>query len=132
MLGVKSYERDYVESARKKVDADVAAYVAVAGSIEDEAFEVVYFNNLVIVLEGLFVHRLRGVEGKDGNPLNEVRLLASSLLTNEGVLLADKQIKLKPGTSVLGLAVGDQIKVDEAGFRRLAAGFFEQIVARFP
>jgi hypothetical protein len=39
-----------------------------------EAFETLLFNNMILVLDRNFVHRLRMVIGKDGNPLNEVEL----------------------------------------------------------
>jgi hypothetical protein len=39
-----------------------------------EAFEVLFFNNMALVLDRYFVHRLRMVTGKDGNPLNEVEM----------------------------------------------------------
>ena len=61
---------------------------------------------MLLVLDGYFVHRLRGVEGKDGNALNEVRVLARSLMENGGTVTADPQITLDPAHSVLGLEVG--------------------------
>jgi hypothetical protein len=144
MLSVTSYGHEYIEAARKKIDDQVGAYGAVAaagarlrGAEKEEFdasmrdFEVVFFNNMVLVLENHFVHRTRALEKKDGNPLNEVRLLCTSMMSNDGRLVADKQIKLKPETSVLGYTVGDEIQVREADFRRLADGFFAEIEAKF-
>ena len=37
------------------------------------------------------------MELKDGNPLNEVRMLWTSMMQNDDVLLADKQIQVEPG-----------------------------------
>jgi hypothetical protein len=85
----------------------------------------------VIVLEGCFVHRLRGVEGKDGNPLNEVRVLATSILEHDGVLTVEKSIKWKPEASVLGLAPGDKVALTEADFTKLAKAYFAEIDAKF-
>jgi hypothetical protein len=128
MLAQARLPRDYVESIRSGLAARVAAYRKLPA---DDDFETVFFNDLVLVLELAFVHRLRKDEGKDGNPLNEVRLLATSLLTNDGRLLADKQIRLRPETSVLGYAAGDEIAVREEAFQRLAEGFLTEIEARY-
>jgi hypothetical protein len=73
-----------------------------------EAFEATFFNNMVLLLDYLFVHRLRTVEGKDGNPLNEVRILCNSMLLNDNIMTADKSIKLSPEGSVLKYRVGDK------------------------
>jgi hypothetical protein len=64
-------------------------------------------NNLTLVLDSYFVHRTRAIEGKDGNPLNEVRMLCNSILRSKGVLSADKTIKYEADTAVLKLRVGD-------------------------
>ena len=51
------------------------------------------------------------MEGKDGNPLNEVRMMGNSILQNHGVLSADKTIKYNPAKSILKLQVGAEIKL---------------------
>ena len=66
-----------------------------------------FFNHIVLSLDEYFVHRLRGVEGKDGNPLNEVRMIADSVMLHGGVLTVENAIKWNPETTVLGLAPGD-------------------------
>src|SRR2546429_7500835 len=124
MLGMKSYERNYVDACRAKIDADVRAFKK-SGSKE---LETTFFNNLVLKLEYMFVHRLTGAEGKDGNPLNEVRVLCNSMLFNDGKLQVDKLpgwpmsagsgIKLPPEKSLLKLRPGDAIKLSEADFAR--------------
>ena len=70
-------------------------------------------------------------EGKDGNPLNEVRMLCNSLVRNEGVLCADKTIKDKPETSVLKLRIGNEIAVNEARFQLFFETFFAEIQEKF-
>ncbi|GIJ49160.1 hypothetical protein Val02_60460 [Virgisporangium aliadipatigenens] len=129
MLAVSSYARDYIEGRRARFDEDVAAFRA--AGVDDAAFEAVYFNNLVLALELSFVHRLRALEKQDGNALNEVRLLAHSLLHHGGRLVEDRQITLDPAKTVLGYAVGDEIAVREADFVRLCKAFFAEIEARY-
>src|SRR5437899_3739164 len=82
----------------------------------------------------MFVHRLSGIEGKDGNPLNEVRVLCNSILLNRGKLQVDRLpgwpnsavagIKLPPEKSVLKLKAGDDVRLSEADFERLSKAFF--------
>ena len=140
MLAVKTYAQEYIDGCRSSMEAQLAAYtdlVTAAGSTKAstraavEAFEPHFFNNLTLVLDASFVHRTRALEGKDGNPLNEVRMLCSSLLTNDGVLAADKTIKYSPETSVLQLRVGDEIRLDEKQFRLLFEVFFAELERRF-
>jgi hypothetical protein len=136
VLGVNAYPRQYVDGVRAKLDAQVSFYKDVAKAAGKatkalDAFEPVFFNNLVVVLEMAFVHRLRTKEGKDGNALNEVRLLTTSLLSNDGRLVADKQIKLKPESSVLGLSVGDEIRLNDKDFGALSDAFFAELEKRF-
>lgn len=68
---------------------------------------------------------------KDGNPLNEVRMICNSILLNHGVMFADKTIKFNPAKSILKLQVGDEIKLTESDFVHLFAAFFAEIETKF-
>lgn len=93
MLGVRTYTRDYIKDCRARVDRDLSTYrKLVAGARKQapgyravtpaiRAFEARFFNNMVLVLNEIFVHRLRTVEGKTGNPLNEVATQCSTTKT---------------------------------------------------
>ena len=144
MLGMKEYEPDYVDACRSRVETQVAMFREVAQASRDhgdadvsalegalESLEYEYFNNMLIVLEGYFVHRLRAVEGTDGNALNEVRVLAQSLMENGGTVMADSQITLDPERTVLGLSVGDPITLTLQQFRRISDAFFREIQSKF-
>jgi hypothetical protein len=139
MLGVRNYTKEYIEECRSKVDADLSTYKKLAATARNqpadakalEAFEVTFFNNMVLVLDHLFVHRLRTVEGKDGNPLNEVRLLCDSMMNNHNIMGTDKTIKIDPAQSILKYKVGDEIKLNEAHFVLLGNAFFAEIESKF-
>lgn len=135
MLGVSTYSQEYIDACRAAVAAQLAAYAGVAQTAGDaaaiERFEPLFANHMVLALDGYFCHRLRGKEGKDGNPLNEVRVLATSIMQHGAVLTADTTIKLKPATSVLGLELGAPIRLSADDFSRLAAAFFAELERRF-
>jgi hypothetical protein len=96
-----------------------------------EAFEPLFFNNMTLVLDRYFVHRIRMVTGKDRNPLNEVELMSDSLMNNDGVLRGNKVIKLIPDQSVVKLNIGDRIRLSAAQFERLSKAFFTEIESKF-
>jgi hypothetical protein len=63
MLGVKKYEKSYIDGARAATEARIHAF----DELKDPGgFEPIYFNTMVLALDHLFMNRLRGVEGKDG------------------------------------------------------------------
>jgi hypothetical protein len=141
MLGRKDYTKQELDNARTAIDRQVAAYKKLAKAVDAasdpkaasalEAFEPLFFNNMTLALDRPFVHRIRNVTGKDGNPLNEVELLTESLIDNGGVLRGNNVIKLVPDESVLKLGVGDRIELTAAQFDRLAEAFFAEIAAKF-
>jgi hypothetical protein len=144
MLGMKTYTREYIRRCRSKVDSDVSAYRNLIAAARNqaagdqerlnaaiEAVEATYFNNMVLILDELFVHRLRTVEGKDGNPLNEVRLICNSLMNDNGIMSADKTIKLDSANSVLKYQVGDEIKLNESDFVALSSAYFAEIESKY-
>ena len=135
MLGRTSDPRDYVEATRARVARQLRIFDALAkGSRAGEvaSLEAAFCESTVLGLELAFVHRVRKAEGKDGNPLNEVRLLAASLLEHDGIMSEDPTIKYVPGRSVTGIGMGDKIALDRAMLARLAEAFFTEIEAKYP
>jgi len=66
MLGMNTYPQDYIDACRARVDADLRAYRKQVGNTPSKDFEVRFFNDQVLLLDHVFVHRLTGIEGKDG------------------------------------------------------------------
>ena len=141
MLGMKKYSRNYIAACRARVDADLRAYRNLAGNGRSKEFEARFFNDQVLLLDYMFVHRLTGIEGKDGNPLNEVRVLCNSLLLNRGKLQVDRLpgwpnsastgMELPPDKSVLKLKVGEEVRLNESDFVRLSKAFFAELEKKF-
>lgn len=141
MFGRKDYTQDELDQARAAVDRQLRTYrelAAAASTVSDpgvtlvlEALEPVVFDNMVLVLDRYFVHRLRMITGKDGNPVNEVELLTESLMNNDGVLRVGNVVKYKPAESVLGLTAGDRIQLSADQFEQLATAFFADLEKKF-
>jgi hypothetical protein len=130
MLSENSYKREYIEACRARIATQVAAWDKLSAVSPD--LEPAFFNNMVIVLNSYFTNRMRGMEGKDGNPLNEVCVLTNSLMGNDETLAADSTITWEPDRTVLGLAVGDPIRLTRDDFVRLADAFFEELEGKYP
>jgi hypothetical protein len=141
MLGRKDYTKQELDDATAAIDEQVAAYKELAGAVAAtgdaeaqralEEFEPLFFSKMVLVLDRYFVHRIRPVTGKDGNPLNETELLAESVMNNGGILRGSKVIKFIPEESVLKLRVGDRVRLTVTDFERLAEAFLADIQRKF-
>lgn len=139
MLGRSSYTKEEVDHAKGAIRAQLAAYKKVRKAAAADkkvdaafgAFDPLFFNNLILALDRPFVHRVRAVAGKDGNPLNEVEMICDSLMNNDGVFTQSSVLKLTPEQSVLGLQFGDAIKLTAPEFERLSAAFFAELEGRF-
>ncbi len=142
MLGRKTYTQEELDHARAAVDQQLAVYrtlvEALGGTAAGpevasalEAFEPLFFNNMTIVLDRYFVHRIRPVTGKDCNPLNEVELISDSLINNDGIMRGNNVIKLIPDQTVVKLEVGDRIRLRAAQFEQLSKAFLAELASRF-
>ena len=142
MFGRKNYTRDEFDHGKAAMKEQLAAYKKLVAEIAIGAnnkellsalrtFEGLFFNNLILVLDRFYVHRLHMVTGKDGNPLNEVEMICDSLLNNKGILRGNNVIKYMPGQSVVKLNVGDKIRLTADEFERLSAAFFAELERKF-
>src|SRR5881398_4097384 len=141
MLGMKTYSQDYINACRARAEANLRAYRKQVGKAPAKEFEDRFLKDQVLLLDYMFVHRLSGIEGRDGNPLNEVRVLCNSILLNRGKLQVDRLpgwpnsavagIKLPPEKSVLKLKPNDEVRLSEADFERLSKAFFAELEKKF-
>jgi hypothetical protein len=138
MLSISSYKRDYVDKCRARMNRQLSAYEAVkavAAKHGDDVsladFEHQFFGNMVLALDSLFGHRSRAAELKNGNPLNEVRILCGSFMKGDGHLIADSTIKYDPAKSVLGYKLGDEIRLTAGDFEKLSGFFLDEIERKY-
>lgn len=129
MLGEKSYDKIYVDACRAKIKDTLDAFKKIDAP---GAFENLFLTHMVLALDHYFLHRLRGAEGKDGNPLNEVRMLCNAFERQNGVMTADSTIKYDAGRAVLNAKIGQRVNLKADEVAHLADAFFSEIEARYP
>ncbi|MGG0656038.1 hypothetical protein [Rummeliibacillus pycnus] len=139
MLSMNTYPKEYIDECRSKINQQLSAYknLVEAGSNNEqlntafEVFELHFFNHMVLALDHYFCHRSRTIEKKDGNPLNEVRMLCNSIMEHENKLTVEKSIKYKPEKSVLKIEIGDEIKLTVKDFELLSKAFLDEMESKF-
>ena len=120
MLAVNKYTQEYVYDCKSKVELQLSTYrnlTAKAKHLDKtndrslhhtiEAFEKPFLNNMVIVLDAMFVNRTRAIEGKD-NVLSDVRLLCKEILSDN-----------------------THVALNVTQFEKIAKDFFEEIEKKF-
>ncbi|MBW8011742.1 MAG: hypothetical protein FVQ83_10965 [Chloroflexi bacterium] len=142
MLGRKNFTQEEIDNGKATINEQFAVYKKLSEAIASEKtdkklqskledFEGLFFNNMTLVLDRYYVHRLRSVTGKDGTPLNEVELICESLMNNNGILQGQNVIKYKPDQSVVKLNIGDKIRLTAEEFERLSAAFFVELESKY-
>ncbi|WP_053591731.1 hypothetical protein [Bacillus sp. FJAT-22090] len=144
MLSVYAYSQEYINECRLKVDIQLKTYENLITTAKKQAgnsnvelksaiesFEPNFFNNMVLVLDNYFNNRSRNLEKKDGNPLNEIRMLCDSIKENNCILIQNKTIKYDHAKSVLKYQIGDEIKLRKEDFVLLSKEFFAEIESKF-
>lgn len=129
MLGRKDYTPEEITSGKAAVKAQLAGFED--AGVSDAAFEGLFFNNMVLVLDRWYVHRVRPVSGKDTNPLTEVELLVESLRDHGGAFTPNKVISYVPASSVLKLEANDPIQLTAEQFDALSTAFFAELETKF-
>jgi hypothetical protein len=130
MLAVTSYKSAYVAQCRKVVKTQLAAFSKLGQAGEE--FGAAFFNPMVLALDHYFLHRQRSNEGKDGSPLNELRMLCDSIKEHAGTMTSNSTIKYDPLKSVTGIRLGEAIALDAETYGRLAEAVFSDIEKKYP
>ena len=144
MLSINRYDQAHIGQARARIASQLSTYATLLAVMKGQApgdgdaqdaviaaFEHDFFAHLVLALDHYFDRRAHGLEGDDGNPLNEVRLLCDALTSHDGRLTLDKTMKYDPAGSVLKLAPGDSIRMGADDFDKLQKAFFAEIETRY-
>lgn len=129
MLGRKTFTPGEVATARANVATQLETWRR-TGSADVDA-EATYFNAMLLALDRIFVHRTRKVTGKATTPLNEAEVLVDALTLNDGEVRGVSGIDYDPEETVLGLAVGDRVRLDGGRFEKLAEAFLAEIEEKY-
>jgi len=91
------------------------------------AFDAEFYNNLILVLDAMFMNRLITKAHRETS-IYEVRELTTSLLNGEDILLREDKIRASP---TLRLKSGATIRLNKDQFMLLAKTYFAEIEQHF-
>lgn len=128
MLGRQNYPREYIEHCQEDIAAQIAEFREMPPV--SKSFAERLASHLVIVMDACFTHRARNVEGKDGNALNEVRVLAQSLMYGS-IVVEDSTVTWDTENMVLGLTKGDEIELTMGQVDHLQRAFFAELTRKY-
>lgn len=133
MLCMNSYPKAYIENSQHRLDRQIADYrkLRLPRTEATAAFEKQFLRHMLLALEHYFCHRSRTREKKDGNPLNELRMLCTSIMESDGRLASDSTIQYDVGLAVLQLDIGDRIDLDVEDFQALSRAVFADLQRKF-
>lgn len=131
MLAVNHYSSHYIQDCIKRVDRLLERYEILAQGISDAkmltAFEAEFYNNLVLVLDAMFMNRLI-TKAHYETSIYEVRELTTSLLNSEDILLREDKSTASP---TLRLKPGATIRLNKEQFILLSKTYFTEIEQHF-
>ncbi len=131
MLSVSKYPKAYVDACQRNIKRQIVTYRKLGPLQRAGSFEAQFLNHMLLALDHYFCHRGRGPELKDGNPLNELRMLCNSIMEGEGRLLRDSTIRYDASKSVLQLKLGDKIELNIDAFDVFAEAVFSEVRKKF-
>ncbi|MGB9011884.1 MAG: hypothetical protein WCB95_03350 [Aeromicrobium sp.] len=124
MPGRQNYPQEYVDYCQQQIESQISEMRDMPPV--PTAFAQRMAAHLVIVMDACFSQRVRGVDGPDGNPLDEVRVLSHSLMQGSTVL-EDSSVTWEPAKLVLGLEIDDEIALSVKDVDRLQQAFFAEM-----
>ena len=141
---MKEYDGDYIDACRSRVETQTAMFREVAQAARDhgdadvsglegalESLESEYFNNMLLVLEGYFVHRLRGVEGKDGNAPQRGARAGPVAHGERRHRHGGRPDRPRPGAERPRTARREPVRLTLQQYTRLSNAFFRELERRF-
>ncbi|MGA8850456.1 MAG: hypothetical protein WB508_01935 [Aeromicrobium sp.] len=121
MPGRQNYPQEYVDYCQQQIESQLSEMRDMPPV--PTSFAQRLAAHLIIVMDACFAQRVRGA---DASPLNEVRVLAHSLMQGTTVV-EDSTIEWTPHDLVLGLEIDDDIALSVSDVDRLQQAFFAEM-----